>query len=61
MTITAKFYGQDCTVVEVTTYASEPVYIVTALPGAKFPNGSHMFSTFDSAGIVKTEVTQCTQ
>ena len=46
MTIHAKWYGQDCTVEAMTTYDSMPVFLVAALPGQAFCDGSVLFTAY---------------
>lgn len=46
MTIRAKWLGQDCTVENSRTWEGIVIYLVAALPGQAFPDGSTMFSAY---------------
>ncbi|MFA6204318.1 MAG: hypothetical protein WC710_14165 [Gallionella sp.] len=46
MTIKAKWMGQDCTVENSRTWEGTLIFLVAALPGQAFPDGSTMFSAY---------------
>ncbi len=46
MTIHAKWMGQPCTVINSRTWEGTLIFLVSALPGQAFPDGSTMFSAY---------------